>query len=91
MMLISYIYLTLLYLMALFNSLDSTMLTHLMSSYYFIQQHSHLQYLQPTIHSFIHLFIHLAFHIIHTDVEPVIKGSMQQHLFTTQNNKIYPQ
>ena len=43
------------------------------------------------IHSFIHSFIHLAFHIIHTDVEPVIKGSMQQHLFTTQNNKIYPQ
>ena len=36
-------------------------------------------------------FIYLAFHIIHTDVEPVIKGSMQQHLFTTQNNKMYPQ
>ena len=34
--------------------------------------------------SFIHLFIH-------TDVEPVIKGCVQQHLFTTQNNKIYPQ
>ena len=34
----------------------------------------------------IHSFIYLTFHIIHTDVEPVIKGSMQQ-----QNNKIYPQ